>query len=191
MSALLPFGLSVLALLVTPGPTNTLLAAAGAARGVRGSLALMPAELAGYALAIGAVTVLAGPALAASPLLAGVVKLAAGVYLARSALALWRRGGAGGSHAPVCARRVFATTLLNPKALVFAVAVFPGVEPGPAAALFAAILLAVASGWIALGAGLGRAARGRATPARISRAAAVAQGAFAALVAGSALMAAL
>jgi threonine/homoserine/homoserine lactone efflux protein len=41
MDTLLPFILAVLALLATPGPTNTLMAAAGAQRGLVRSLPLL------------------------------------------------------------------------------------------------------------------------------------------------------
>src|SRR6478752_3236474 len=51
------FVLSVIALLAVPGPTNTLLATAGGLGGVRRAIALIPAEVAGYLLAIGVITV--------------------------------------------------------------------------------------------------------------------------------------
>ncbi|MDU6750805.1 MAG: hypothetical protein E6447_24460, partial [Bradyrhizobium sp.] len=65
---LLTFVLSTAALLATPGPTNTLLATAGASRGARASAHLLLAELAGYLLAILLLRVVLGPVLATAPL---------------------------------------------------------------------------------------------------------------------------
>ena len=120
------FVLAVLTILGTPGPTNTLLATSGAAAGARASLALVQAEAAGYLIAILTLGLVLGPVVAASPLLATGLRLAVGSYLLLLAVRLWRRGGAalveGGVVTP---RQVFTTTLLNPKALVFALGVVP------------------------------------------------------------------
>ncbi len=86
------FLLASLALLATPGPTNALLATAGAVRGFRGALPAVPAAIAGYGVAIGLLVGLAGPAVAASPLVAAGLKAAAGLYLIRASLKLWRDG---------------------------------------------------------------------------------------------------
>jgi threonine/homoserine/homoserine lactone efflux protein len=178
------FALAVLGLLAVPGPTNTLLAASGAAAGVGRSLRLIPAELVGYGLSIGLLAMAAGPVVAAQPLLAAALKTLAGVYLVVCALRLWRSGGAALARTPAPAGvgRVFVTTLLNPKGLVFAFAIFPA-DPAAlplAFALFAAILAAVSLGWIAAGAALAGTAGAVVTPARVSRAAALVLGLFAA-----------
>lgn len=44
--------LAVLVLLLTPGPTNSLVLLAGAERGWLGALRLVPAELSGYLLTV-------------------------------------------------------------------------------------------------------------------------------------------
>jgi threonine/homoserine/homoserine lactone efflux protein len=88
------FVLSVLAILGTPGPTNTLLATSGAAAGVEASLPLIPAESAGYLIAILTLGSALGPVVAASPLLAAALRIAAGGCLMLLAVRLWRRGGA-------------------------------------------------------------------------------------------------
>jgi threonine/homoserine/homoserine lactone efflux protein len=66
-----------------------------------------------------------------------------------------------GRTAAVGAREVFVTTLLNPKALVFAVAVIPFGRPdvGLYLAAFAASVSLTGVGWLTIGAGAGRAAR--------------------------------
>ncbi len=58
--------LFALAVLGTPGPTNTLLATAG----LRRSLPLIPAEAAGYTIAV----LTLGPVVAGAPLLAGALR---------------------------------------------------------------------------------------------------------------------
>ncbi|MGC5198806.1 hypothetical protein, partial [Aphanothece microscopica] len=82
--------LALLVLLATPGPTNTLVALAGAERGWRGALRLIPAELAAY-LAVTVPLALAGAAaMAAVPGLRGGVTLAAAAWVAWLAVAMWR-----------------------------------------------------------------------------------------------------
>ncbi|MGY3448536.1 LysE family translocator [Bradyrhizobium sp. USDA 4353] len=148
-----------IALLATPGPTNTLLATAGASRGVSASVRLLLAELTGYLLAILALRVVLGPALAAMPMIGHVLRIAVVLYLLHLAVALWRHGGGGSSDAmPVTLRRVFVTTLLNPKAIIFAFTLLPA-ESGAAHLLPFVIALGlsiatIGCGWIVLGASL-------------------------------------
>ncbi len=176
------FVLAVLTILGTPGPTNTLLATSGAAAGARASLALVPAEAAGYLVAILTLGLVLDPVVAASPLLATGLRLAVGSYLLLLEVRLWRRGGAalveGGVVTP---RQVFTTTLLNPKALVFALGVVPFGAPRPHLYLlgFLGMLVAVALCWIAAGAALGRAAAGAGRAGVVPRVGAAAVAAFA------------
>ena len=69
------FSLAVLTILGTPGPTNTLLATSGGAVGVKASLPLVPAEAAGYLIAIVAIGLALGAVVSAAlaRLLSGMV----------------------------------------------------------------------------------------------------------------------
>ena len=176
------FVLSVLAILGTPGPTNTLLATSGAAAGVKASLPLIPAEAAGYLIAILTLGLALGPVVAASPFLAAALRIAVGGYLMLLAVRLWRRGGATLADGRlVTPRQVFTTTLLNPKAIVFALGVVPFGAPRLHLYLlgFVGMLIAVALCWIAAGAALGRAAAGAGRTGVVPRVGAAAVAAFA------------
>lgn len=187
MNDLLPFVLAVLALLATPGPTNTLMAAAGAQRGVVRSLPLLAGELGGYGMAITLWIELVGAAAAGQALVPVIAKLIAAAFLAWSAWKLWANAG----HADLAQRgitfnRVFATTLLNPKALVFAFAVFPHVgfvARLPYLGVFAALVVATAVAWMTLGAVAARSSAGLLTSSLIERITAVALAVFATMLA--------
>jgi threonine/homoserine/homoserine lactone efflux protein len=187
MENLLPFILAVLALLATPGPTNTLMAAAGAQRGVGRSLPLLAGELGGYAIAITVWIELVGAAAASQPLVPVIAKLVAVAFLVWSAWKLWANAG----HADLAQRgitlgRVFATTLVNPKGLIFAFAIFPHVGfvgRLPYLAVFGALVVATAIGWMALGTMAARSSAGLLTSSRVERITAVALAVFATLLA--------
>lgn len=154
------FALAVLALLVSPGPTNTLLFVSGAGAGLRPSLRLIPAELVGYLTVIIPLALFGRPYLAAHPQLEQAVAIAASLWVLYLAVSLWRASRVQDARA-IGFRRVLVTTMLNPKALVIALVLLP--PPGKAADLvpplsvFAVMVLFVAAGWIAAGAGIGRA----------------------------------
>lgn len=139
------------ALLLTPGPTNTLLAIAGAERGWCASLRLIPLEIAAY-LAVTIPLALAGVALqdqipALRPVLAGV----AGLWVLLLAARMWRIPVAGSAPA-VSGGRVFLTTLLNPKGLVIGLVLLPGPQLGLRVAALTVLIALVAALWAALGA---------------------------------------
>lgn len=159
MSLLTELVLPAVILLLTPGPTNTLLATAGAGRGFRAALHLVVAELLGYALAIALLLLVIGPAVAASPAIGWALRLTCALFLIYLAVQLWRRPATdpvNGAHA-VGFRRVLIATLLNPKSLVFVFLLLPtgATLPQAKAILAVAILIPLAgSCWIALGAAL-------------------------------------
>ena len=186
MTAALLFILAVLGLLAVPGPTNTLMAAAGAARGVRRSLPLLAGELGGYAVAITVWTELVGAAATREPMIGVAAKLLAALFLLWSAYRLWSKAGthpvgAGG----ITLQRVFLTTLINPKGLVFAFAIFPPVgfiERLPYLGVFAVLVVLTALGWQTLGAATALSSRGLFTAVRVERACAVVLAVFAILL---------
>ena len=124
-----PFVLASAALLLTPGPTNTILAASSAAMGLRRSWMLPLAEAAGYAVAVLAFVRAAeylADVQAALPTMKGI----AAAWLLYSAYKLWAQ--------PVDQRvpsvgeamkRVFLTTLLNPKAMLVGTIIIPTALP--------------------------------------------------------------
>lgn len=146
--------LALLALLLTPGPTNTLMALAGAEGGFRRALRLIPAELAGYMTAVLPLALVGTSVLAAVPPLRPLVTFVAALWVLALAVRMWRLPVAPDDHArkAVTALQVLVTTLLNPKALVIGLALLPSDEAlAPRVALFAGLIIVVASLWIGLG----------------------------------------
>jgi threonine/homoserine/homoserine lactone efflux protein len=179
------FALAVLAILGTPGPTNTLLAISGAGRGLRQSLPLLPAEACGYLISILVLGLALGPVVAASPAISTALRLAVGAYLVVLAVKLWRRSIlVPGEVVEIRPRQVFITTLLNPKAIIFALGVIPfGAQHAWAYMLgFLGLLTVVGFGWIMAGAGAGSLTRGHAQTRFVPRLGAAAIGMFAALI---------
>lgn len=124
--SILAFALATLALLATPGPTNTLLATAGAEAGLRRSLPLLAAEVGGYLLGILLLRFVLGAFATDRPAFLHLLHGLIAAYLAYLALSLWRHGASSApSGRSVTFDRVFVTTLLNPKAIIFAFTILP------------------------------------------------------------------
>jgi threonine/homoserine/homoserine lactone efflux protein len=156
------FILTVLTILGMPGPTNTLLATSGAATGWRRSWSLVPAEVGGYLTTVMLLGFVLGPVLAGSPIVSMVLRFAVGLYLFLLAWKLWGRGAADQVQAKsISFRQLFVATLLNPKAIIFALAVIPFGKPHVWTYLlgFVAMVAVVGTGWLIIGDGAGRVAR--------------------------------
>lgn len=182
------FLLAVLTILGTPGPTNTLLATAGATAGVRVSWPLLGAELSGYLIAILLIRGVLSPVIAAWPLVGTVLKVMVAVYVAWIAVTLWARPTELTKARRVDFAMVFVTTLLNPKAIIFALTVIPLSHPElwMYFAAFSACVLSAGLGWLLVGGAIGAAAGGT-RHHLVQRAAAVVLGAFAGMILASAL----
>jgi threonine/homoserine/homoserine lactone efflux protein len=152
---LMAFLSAVLALLLAPGPTNTLMGVAGAQGGVGRVLRLLPAELAGYLTTVLPLVWIGGALLDHWPAAATALKLAAAVWVMVLAVRMWGLRMDGAAPRGVSPWQVFVTTLLNPKALVFGLVLLPA--PDEAAfplrlALFCVMVSSVALLWGVAGA---------------------------------------
>ncbi len=156
---LLRMALYVSLVLIVPGPTNTLLLSSGLKVGVRRTSPLIVAEALGYVTAVSAWGFFLNALSASRPWLPVAVKLLSSVYILYLAVKIWRQ-----SHAlqhvaanPVSSRDMFATTLMNPKALLFASTLFPlaafqsAIYFAWTIAVFLVVLVPIAIGWSTLG----------------------------------------
>jgi threonine/homoserine/homoserine lactone efflux protein len=153
--------LAILALLLTPGPTNSLMLLAGAERGLIRACRLIPAELAGYFLTVVPLVLVGQSVLENWPGLRAAVALAAAIWVAFLALMLWRLPDVATAQT-VGAKALFVTTSLNPKALIFGLVLLPSPDRLVVnLVLFAALIAVVALLWAGLGALLRGTASGR------------------------------
>ncbi len=119
----------VVTILLTPGPTNTLLASSGIQVGIKKSFRLIPSEAFGYLISITAWGFLIDKVATYLPLLPVILKLFSASYIVYLAIKLWRTANVEVSfdQTVIGAKELFLATLLNPKALLFATAIFPAI----------------------------------------------------------------
>lgn len=156
------FALAITALLAAPGPTNALLALAGARRGVLSAWPLIVVVTCAYLAVIIPLLLWGTPMIHALPVLKQGLAGVAALWVAWLAIRLWRMPVDGVTNATeVTARALAVTTLLNPKALLIGLVLLPDLQnPGRGLSIFATILPAVSLLWVTLGAGvLSRAGR--------------------------------
>lgn len=145
--------------LIMPGPTNTLLLSSGLKVGVRRTSPLIAAEALGYVTSIALWGFLLTALSASRPWLPVVITLLSSAYILYLAIKIWRQSGAlqHVAASPVSLRDMFVTTVMNPKALLFASTLFPlaafqsAAYFGRAIAVFLVVLVPIAIGWSTLG----------------------------------------
>lgn len=157
-----------------PGPTNALLAAAGAERR-RDGIAIVAAVVVGYAVSVTVLRFAGMPILTSIPELGAALRLILAAWLCWLGCCLWRRPPADrvGGVGP---RAVLLATLLNPKGAVFAFALWPAAvatEDGTMLAAWCAglafVIAAVSALWLIFGRLVATAApRGARLVARLS-----------------------
>jgi threonine/homoserine/homoserine lactone efflux protein len=176
-------------ILVAPGPTNFLLAAAAVSDRVR-AFRLIPAVVVGYATTV---TVLVRLGESAPPKYHFFLQMVASLYLGWLAWLLWRSDRATEHGSLITFPRVFVTTLTNPKCFVIAFAVLPlATQTGQIDLLTELSILGVVSafssaGWISVGL-IVNAVSGESAARMLYRPLALMIGSIAMLNAGVALM---
>jgi threonine/homoserine/homoserine lactone efflux protein len=190
--SIVEFTLSVLLLLATPGPTNTLMALGGYARGWARALPLIPGEITGYLTVIVPVATLAAPFFDAYPQATFWTKVAAGCWVLYLSHRLWTAHRTTDGAAAISTRQVFLTTTLNPKALIIALVIMPHAGLAdllPSLGLFSMLVLFAANGWILFGSLMRHSRRFEIKPVFVQRLAAACLFVFAMILAGASLRA--
>jgi len=164
MTTLMAFAGAIAILLFAPGPTNAVLAMAGADGARRSPLPLLAAELLAYLVSVSVSRIVLLPLIGLYPAVGTAVKIVVALYLIAAGWRLWQSRPAAGGVALIGWRQVFATTVLNPKGLLLAIGIFPQDDPLLGLYFAAFAIIAVASGltWFAAGRGLSRLAGRRA-----------------------------
>ena len=157
LHALLVMALYVSLVLITPGPTNTLLLSSGLKAGFRDSWHLVLVSVFGYGVAISLWGFFLAAFAATQPWLYDVVKAVSSVYILYLAGTLWKSARPQTPSGLIGWRAMFMATLINPKSPLFACAIFP--PPafnslpywGLTMAVFAVLAVLFGSAWMGLG----------------------------------------
>jgi threonine/homoserine/homoserine lactone efflux protein len=117
------FAAAAFLLLLSPGPTNSVIAAGSAIEGWRRALSLIGAALLGYFCAIAALELFIAPFADAFRPVRFVLQLGCAFYLAFAAWKIWTSSQSGARA--ITWSRVFFVTVCNPKAAVFVFVILP------------------------------------------------------------------
>jgi threonine/homoserine/homoserine lactone efflux protein len=152
------FALAVILLLAAPGPTNTVTALAGAINQNERPWLFLLAALVGYLAIVLLARAVLLPLIDAVPWTGVALKGLVVLYLIYAAIRLWRTPIAGNADGGrVTPQLVALTTFLNPKGLIFAIAIIPREHPALLGYVlaFGVMVLIVAGSWFLAGRTLG------------------------------------
>lgn len=154
------FVLAMMAVLMTPGPSNALLASSAHQQGMAKTIVLVPAELMGYFYAINIWALIIHLSAPVWPNLIHILHFLSIVYVLWLAFHLWKSAHLqqhNQKHPSIQPRELFLTSLKNPKAILFAAGIFP-LETWNSPlnfvmvfTVFALVLLPVALFWMSFG----------------------------------------
>lgn len=116
---------AVLALLIAPGPTNTLMAVAGAQQGLMRAARLIPAEIAGYLTIVLPLSYIGAQLFAAMPWLVIALEICAAIWVMLLAVKLWRQPVANAEATSIGFSDIYLTTLMNPKGMILGLVLLP------------------------------------------------------------------
>lgn len=122
------FVLAVIAVLMTPGPTNALLASSAHQQGIAQTSLFIPAEFFGYFYAINMWALLIHISEPIWPNLIHILHFLSMVYVFWLAFHLWKSADLEKHNKrfnSIRPHQLFFSTLKNPKALLFAAGIFP------------------------------------------------------------------
>jgi threonine/homoserine/homoserine lactone efflux protein len=180
--------LALAGLLLTPGPTNIVLAFSTVSSGARRTVPMLAAVVIAYMVVILAVAGLAALVPAGSQAaLRAVLRACAVLWLLWLAFSVWTANDDGAEARLVTVRQVLVTTLVNPKAMIVALLVQ---SEGMTAGLLAiiAVLVALAGAvWIVVGMVLRRSGSSLLGRRALRRASAICLAGFGIILAGSSL----
>lgn len=149
------FTLALALLLAAPGPTNTVMAMAGARAGMLQGLRLSFAVLLGYFTTVLPLVFYVSPYFQAHPRLAASITLLSAFWVLGLGARLWRGQSRSTEERAIGAWTVYTTTVLNPKGLIIGLTLMPdkGIDGSvPYLAILVAMVLVVNSLWLGLGA---------------------------------------
>lgn len=154
------FVLAMIAVLMTPGPTNALLASSAHQQGIAKTSLFIPAEFFGYFYAINLWALLIHLSAPIWPNLIHILHLLSMAYVFWLAFRLWKSSDLHKHNqrfTSIRPRQLFFSTLKNPKALLFAAGILPLETWGNSTnfilvfAVFSLVLLPCALFWMSFG----------------------------------------